>query len=45
MKEKAFAAGVDRDIIMECEALGLTLDEFVEISLRAMQGIADDLGL
>jgi len=45
MKEKAFAAGVDRDIIMECEALGLTLDEFVEISVRAMQGIADDLGL
>jgi putative nucleotidyltransferase with HDIG domain len=45
MKEKAFAAGVDRNIIMECEALGLTLDEFVDISVRAMQGIADDLGL
>jgi putative nucleotidyltransferase with HDIG domain len=45
MKEKAFAAGVDRDVIMECEALGLTLDEFVEISVRAMQGIANDLGL
>ena len=45
MKEKAFAAGVDRGIIMECEALGLTLDEFVEISVRAMQGIAADLGL
>jgi putative nucleotidyltransferase with HDIG domain len=45
MKEKAFAAGVDRDIIMECETLGLTLDEFIEISVRAMQGIADDLGL
>jgi putative nucleotidyltransferase with HDIG domain len=45
MKEKAFAAGVDRNIIMECEALGLGLDEFAEISLKAMQGIADELGL
>jgi putative nucleotidyltransferase with HDIG domain len=45
MKEKAFAAGVDRDIIMECEALGLSLDEFADLCLRAMQGIADKLGL
>jgi predicted hydrolase (HD superfamily) len=45
MKEKAFAAGVDRDIIMECEALGLSLDEFAEVCLKAMQGIADELGL
>jgi predicted hydrolase (HD superfamily) len=45
MKEKAFAASVNRDTIRECEALGLTLDEFVEISLGAMQGVADRLGL
>ena len=45
MKEKAFAASVNRDTIRECEALGLTLDEFVEISLGAMRGIADRLGL
>ena len=45
MKEKAFAASVNRDTIRECEALGLSLDEFVEISLGAMRGVADRLGL
>ena len=45
MKEKAFAAGVDREIIMECEALGMDIDEFSGVCLEAMQGIADDLDL
>ncbi len=45
MKEKAFAASVNRDTIRECEALGLSLEEFVEISLGAMQGVAGRLGL
>ena len=37
MKEKAFAASVNRDTIRECEKIGLSLDEFVEISLGAMR--------
>ena len=45
MKEKAFAAGVDRDIIMEFEKLGIGIDEFCELCVKAMQGIAGDLGL
>jgi len=45
MKEKAFAASVNRETIRECEKIGLSLDEFVEISLGAMQGIAGRLGL
>ncbi len=45
MKEKAFAASVDRDIIRECEKLDLPLSEFAEICLRAMQSISQDLGL
>ncbi len=45
MKEKAFAASVNRDHIMECEKIGLTLDEFVEISIKAMQKISDEIGL
>lgn len=45
MKEKAFAASVNRDIIMECELIGLTLDQFTEICLNAMKGIAQDIGL
>ncbi len=45
MKDKRFAASVDRGIIMECEAVGLKLDEFVELSLGAMRAISGDLGL
>ncbi len=45
MKEKAFAASVNRDIIRECELAGIPLDTFIEISLRAMQSISSDLGL
>ncbi|MBS4014439.1 MAG: HDIG domain-containing protein [Bacteroidetes bacterium] len=36
MKEKAFAASVKRENIMECEKIGLSLEEFAEISLKAM---------
>jgi len=45
MKEKAFAASVNRDIILECEKIGIPLEEFVELSLEAMRSIADRLGL
>jgi len=45
MKEKAFAASVNRDTIRECEKIGLPLDEFVEISLGGMREIADRIGL
>jgi len=30
---------------MECEKIGLPLDEFAGIALSAMQGISDRLGL
>jgi len=40
MKEKAFAASVKRENIMECEMIGLTLEEFAGIALEAMQGIS-----
>jgi putative nucleotidyltransferase with HDIG domain len=45
MKEKLFAASVNRDTIMECERLGLSLDEFAEICLQAMKEISGRLGL
>ncbi len=45
MKEKAFAASVNREVIMECEQIGIDLAEFADISLRAMQAINEDLGL
>lgn len=46
MKEKSFARGVNRDQIKACEAeLGLPLAEFVDIGVKAMQEISDELGL
>ena len=44
-KQKSFAANCDREIIRECEKINLTLDEFLQIGLNAMQGIADKIGL
>ena len=45
MKEKAFAASVKRENIMECELIGIPLEEFAELSLQAMQKISDKLGM
>jgi putative nucleotidyltransferase with HDIG domain len=45
MKTKDFARAVNREIIGECERIGLELPAFVELCLEAMQGIAPELGL
>ena len=45
MKDKRFAASVDRAIILECEQIGIPIAEFVELALNAMRGISDQLGL
>lgn len=45
MKEKLFAASVNRENIMECEKIGITLDEFVVTSIEAMREISDGIGL
>jgi uncharacterized protein len=44
-KEKAFARGADRDVIAECELIGIPLAEFCQLSLAAMQEIAGEIGL
>lgn len=45
-KEKEFARGANREIIAKCEELlGLKLEEFVKIGLKAMQKISNELGL
>lgn len=44
--QKAFAAGADRTSIMFCESkLNISLDDFIAITLHAMQTISDKLGL
>jgi lysyl-tRNA synthetase class 2 len=46
MKDKGFAAQVDREQMKQCEALlGIPLDEFVGITLEAMKPFAAELGL
>jgi putative nucleotidyltransferase with HDIG domain len=45
MKQKAFAASVKREHIKECEMIGIPLNEFAELSLKAMKKISDQLGL
>lgn len=44
-KEKAFAKGAKRELIMECEKLGLSREEFCSIALASMQDIDKELGL
>jgi putative nucleotidyltransferase with HDIG domain len=46
MKDKAFARAVSReDIVRGAEELGVSLDEHIEVVLRAMQDSAWELGL
>ena len=45
-KNKSFAAGTRREDIKLCEEkLGIPLPDFVEIGLKAMQGVSEELGL
>lgn len=44
-KNKAFASKCNRDLIMECEKAEISLDEFLEIGLKALQTISDTLKL
>jgi putative nucleotidyltransferase with HDIG domain len=44
-KEKSFAKGADREVISACSEIGLTLEEFVEVGVGAMQKINKELEL
>ncbi len=44
-KDKSFAANCNRDIIKEIELLGISLDEFFELSINAMKKIKEEIGL
>ncbi len=45
MKEKAFAASVRRENILECEKIGIPMDEFAALAIDAMLPVADQIGL
>jgi putative nucleotidyltransferase with HDIG domain len=44
-KSKSFAANCNRDQVGECEKAGISIDDFLEIGLRALQLISSKLGL
>lgn len=44
-KEKRFAAGADRDQIRSSSEFGLELEEFLDLGLKGMSQVADELGL
>ncbi|OEU65772.1 MAG: HD family phosphohydrolase [Desulfovibrio sp. S3730MH75] len=45
MKAKAFAASVNRDIIKECEHIGLELGDFLTIAIGAIEKIGPEVGI
>lgn len=45
MKEKMFAASVRREAILECEKIGIPIDEFAAISIDSMLPVAEQIGL
>lgn len=44
-KNKAFAANCRREIIVECELIGIPIDQFLKLGLQALQNIHEELGL
>lgn len=45
LKQLRFAASVNREFIYDIEKTGLSLDNFLEISIEAMSEIADETGM
>ncbi len=45
MKKKDFARKVSRESILLCTRAGLSLEEFAELAVGAMRGVAGELGL
>jgi uncharacterized protein len=44
-KNNSFAAKCNRDIILECEKIGLSLEEFLILGLKALREIAVKINL
>jgi len=43
--EKSFARGANREEIKTCEEMGIPLEDFIDVCLKGMQEISEDLGL
>lgn len=45
LKKKDFAKAVNREYIYDIEKTGITLNDFIDISLKAVRDISDEIGL
>ncbi len=44
-KDPRFAAGCNREIIKECENLGISIDEFLQAGINGIKNIKEEIGL
>lgn len=44
-KKKDFAKSINRQLIYDIEKVGISLEEFLEISIKALSDISDEIGL
>lgn len=44
-REERFAAGGNRERVAKCQEIGLELEDFIALGIKAMKGIASELGL
>ena len=44
-KDKTFAAKIDREVILECENIGISLNDFLGIAIEGIKKIKDDVWL
>ncbi len=45
MKDKSFARQVSRENVMKCEEIDIQFSEFATIAIKAMESVADQIGL
>lgn len=45
LKDRGFAANCSRELVREIEETGLSLDDFLALSIDALRGIKQDIGL
>ena len=44
-KDKSFAANCKRELVEEIEQIGITIDEFLDLSMNALKSIKEEIGL
>jgi putative nucleotidyltransferase with HDIG domain len=45
MKDKSFARAINRENILRCEEIGISLNDFLSFGIEAMQSVGEEIGL